>query len=168
MAVHEHKAKAPRKIAFLLMTISDSRTEATDQSGKLIKQLLTEEGQRVIDYRIIRDEPEEIESLLRAALVRQDLDVILLNGGTGISPRDGTYEVVSRLLQKQLEGFGEIFRYLSYLEIGSAAIMSRAVAGVAEGKVVISLPGSSKAVELAMRRLVLPEIGHMVSQVKGQ
>ncbi len=167
MAVHEHKTKAPRTIAFLVMTISDSRTEATDQSGKLIKQLLIEEGQQVIDYRVIRDEPEQIESLLREALVRQDLDVILLNGGTGISPRDGTYEVVSRLLQKQLEGFGEIFRYLSYQEIGSAAIMSRAIAGVAEGKVIISLPGSSGAVELAMRRLVLPEIGHMVSQVKG-
>lgn len=168
MAVHEHKAKAPREVTFLVITISDSRTEATDQSGKLIKQLLTEQGQQVIDYRIIRDEPEEIESLLQEALVRRDLDVILLNGGTGISPRDGTYEVVSRLLQKQLEGFGEIFRYLSYQEIGSAAIMSRTVAGVAKGKVVISLPGSTGAVELAMRKLVLPEIGHMVSQVKGQ
>jgi len=167
VAVHDHRARAPLRVAFVVITISDSRTEATDQSGKLIKQVLAEEEQQVVDYRIVRDEPGEIESLLQEVLGRQDIDVVLLNGGTGISPRDGTYEVVSRLLEKRLEGFGELFRYLSYQEIGSAAIMSRAVAGVARGKVVISLPGSSGAVDLAMRSLILPEVGHMVAQVKG-
>lgn len=168
MAVHEHKAKAPKKVAFMVITVSDSRDEVTDQSGKLIQQLLHEAGQQTVDYRIIRDDPEEIESLLEQSLARQDIDVLLFNGGTGISPRDGTYEVISRHLGKRLDGFGEIFRYLSYQEIGSAAIMSRALAGVAKGKVIISLPGSSGAVDLAMRRLVLPEVGHMVSQVRGE
>jgi molybdenum cofactor biosynthesis protein B len=168
MAVHEHKDNAPRTLGLFVITISDSRTESTDHSGQLIKQHLRSLQHRVVDYRIVRDEPEEIESLIRGALVRSDLEVILLNGGTGISPRDGTYEVVNRILEKRLEGFGEIFRYLSFQEIGSAAIMSRAVAGVAQGKVIISLPGSTGAVDLAMRQLVLPELGHLVSQVKGQ
>ncbi len=168
MAVHEHKEKAPNTLGLFVITISDSRTESTDHSGQLIKQHLMSLQRRFVDYRIVRDEPEEIESLIRGALVRRDLDVILLNGGTGISPRDGTYEVVNRILEKRLEGFGEIFRYLSFQEIGSAAIMSRAVAGVAQGKVIISLPGSPGAVDLAMRQLVLPELGHLVSQVKGQ
>ncbi|MCH7569484.1 MAG: molybdenum cofactor biosynthesis protein [Deltaproteobacteria bacterium] len=112
-------------------------------------------------------DPTEVENLLRQVLSRDDLDAILLTGGTGISPRDGTYEVVSCLLDKQISGFGEIFRFLSYQDIGSSAVMSRAQAGVAAGKVVISLPGSRGAVDLGMRRLVLPELGHMVSQVHG-
>jgi molybdenum cofactor biosynthesis protein B len=121
----------------------------------------------VLGYYIVKDDPTEVENLLRHALSRDDLEAILLTGGTGISPRDGTYEVVSRLLDKQISGFGEIFRFLSYQDIGSSAVMSRAQAGVAAGKVVISLPGSRGAVDLAMRRLVLPELGHMVSQVRG-
>jgi molybdenum cofactor biosynthesis protein B len=105
--------------------------------------------------------------LLNQALARDDIDAIIVNGGTGIAPRDGTYEVVSRLLEKKLDGFGEVFRYLSYLDIGSAAIMSRAAAGSARGKILISLPGSRGAVTLAMEKLILPEIRHMVSQLQG-
>jgi len=168
MAVHEHKAKAPRKLVVMVVTISDSRSEATDESGGLIKELLEGAGHTVGNYRIVRDEPEQIEVLLRHALAQTELDVVVLNGGTGVSPRDGTYEVLSRVLEKTLDGFGEIFRYLSYQEIGSAAIMSRAVAGVVQGKVIISLPGSTNAVELAMRKLVLPEVGHMVAQALGK
>lgn len=168
MSVAEHKEKAKKSLGCFVVTISDTRDEATDQSGQLIKALLTEKGQRLVDYRIVKDEPIQIESLLQDALIRDDVDAVILNGGTGISPRDGTYEVVDRLLEKRLDGFGEIFRFLSYQDIGSAAIMSRAIAGGAKGKVVISLPGSEGAVGLAMRRLVLPELGHMVSQLQGR
>ena len=168
MAVHEHKTKAPKIIGLMVITVSDSRTEATDKSGQLIKELVTKAHHQVVDFRIVPDDPEVIETLVRGALVRRDLDVILLNGGTGISPRDGTYEVVNGILDKRLDGFGEIFRYLSFQEIGSAAIMSRAVAGVAQGKVIVSLPGSTGGVDLAMRQLVLPELGHLVAQAKGQ
>lgn len=168
MSVAEHKEKSKKSLRCFVITVSDTRDETTDQSGQLIKVLLSEKGHRVAGYRIVKDEPREIDSLLHDVLTRADVDAVLINGGTGISPRDGTYEVVSRFLEKRLDGFGEIFRFLSYQEIGSAAIMSRAVAGTAKGKILISLPGSKGAVDLAMRRLVLPELGHMVSQLQGQ
>lgn len=167
MSVHEHKQKAKHGLGCFVVTVSDSRDETTDYSGQLIKSLLAEEGHRLVGYRITKDEPNEINSLLRDALGKKEIEAVIVNGGTGIAPRDGTYEVVSQLLEKRLDGFGEIFRFLSYQEIGSAAIMSRAIAGVAGGKVLISLPGSKGAVDLAMRRLVLPELGHMVSQLQG-
>ncbi len=168
MAVHEHKKKAANSLGIMVITVSDTRDQTTDQSGQLIKEMLAEGGHRTVGYQIVKDEPKEIEDLLRQTLGRKDLEVIILNGGTGIAPRDGTYEVVERLMQKQLDGFGEIFRYLSYQDIGSAAIMSRACAGIAGDKVMISLPGSKGAVQLAMGQLVLPEMGHMVSQLRGQ
>ena len=168
MSVHEHKEKAKKSLGCFVVTISDTRDESTDQSGQLIKALLAEEKQRLIGYRIVKDEPSQIKSLLQDVLERGDVDAVILNGGTGIAPRDGTFEVVSGLLEKRLDGFGELFRFLSYQEIGSAAIMSRAVAGSAKGKILISLPGSRGAVDLAMRRLVLPELGHMVSQLQGK
>lgn len=167
MSVHEHKDKAAKGVNCFVLTVSDTRDEATDQSGQLIKALIAEKNHRLAGYRIVKDEPAEIGSLLRALLDRPDLQAVILNGGTGISPRDGTYEVVAALLDKRLDGFGELFRFLSYQDIGSAAMMSRAVAGIARGKVLISLPGSKGAVELAMTRLVLPELGHMVSQLQG-
>ena len=166
MSVHEHKEKAARVVDCFVVTVSDTRDEATDQSGQLIKALLAEKGHRLGGYRMVKDEPAEIESLLGELLSRADLHAIIFNGGTGISPRDVTYEVVARFLEKRLDGFGELFRFLSYQDIGSAAIMSRAVAGVARGKILISLPGSRGAVELAMRQLVLPELGHMVSLLR--
>jgi len=168
VTVHEHKEKAAKSLGIMVITVSDTRVETTDQSGQVIKEMLVGAGHRIVGYQIVQDEPNEIENLLRQTLGRKDLEVIILNGGTGIAPRDGTYEVVDRLMQKRLDGFGEIFRYLSYQDIGSAAIMSRACAGIAGDKVMISLPGSKGAVQLAMGQLVLPEMGHMVSQLRGQ
>ena len=168
MSVTEHKEKAKRKLDCFVVTVSDTRDETTDQSGQLIRSLLEEKGHQLAGYRIVKDEPVQIESLLLDTLTKNNVDAVIVNGGTGISPRDGTFEVVSRLLEKRLDGFGEIFRFLSFQDIGSAAIMSRAVAGTAKGKVVISLPGSRGAVDLAMRRLILPELGHMVSQLQGK
>lgn len=167
MAVHEHKEKAKKSVRCFVVTVSDTRDETTDTSGQTIKQLLAAEGHQAAGYRIVKDEPVQIEALLSQALGSSEVDAVIVNGGTGIAPRDGTYEVVSRFLEKKLDGFGEIFRYLSYLDIGSAAIMSRAAAGTARGKVLISLPGSKGAVSLAMEKLVLPEIRHMVSQLQG-
>jgi len=167
MAVHEHKERGKEHIRFFVITVSDTRDETTDTSGQTIKNFLNDDQHPIMGYRIVKDEPAEIEHLLEEVLARDDVDAVIVNGGTGIAPRDGTYEVVSRLLEKKLDGFGEIFRYLSYLDIGSAAIMSRAAAGSARGKILISLPGSKAAVMLAMEKLVLREIRHMVSQLQG-
>jgi molybdenum cofactor biosynthesis protein B len=168
VSVAEHKEKGQRSVGCFVLTVSDTRDESTDQSGQLIKTLLGEHGHRLAGYRIVKDEPAEIESLLKQTLTHGEIEAVIVNGGTGIAPRDGTYEVIAGLLDKRLDGFGEIFRFLSYQDIGSAAMMSRAVAGAAQGKVLISLPGSKGAVELAMRRLVLPELGHLVSQLQGK
>jgi len=168
MSVEEHKAKGKRSIRCFVVTVSDTRDETTDQSGQLVKSQLADEGHRLAGYRIVKDEPAQIEALLREAIADRNIEAIIVNGGTGISPRDGTYEVIVKLLDKRLDGFGEIFRYLSYQDIGSAAIMSRAVAGSAQGKVLISLPGSRGAVGLAIEKLILPELGHMVSQLQGK
>ena len=167
MSVHEHKEKGKKSIRCFVITVSDTRDETTDTSGQTIKQFLADQGHQTAGYQIVKDEPAEIEGLLNEAL-RGDADAVIVNGGTGISPRDGTFEVVNRFLEKKLDGFGELFRYLSYLDIGSAAIMSRAAAGTARGKVLISLPGSKGAVSLAMEKLILPEIRHMVSQLQGK
>ncbi len=168
MSVHEHKEKGKKSIRCFVITVSDTRDESSDTSGQTIKKFLTDEGHQNNGYRIVKDEPEDIKALLEAALAQSDVDAVIVNGGTGISPRDGTFEVVERFLEKKLDGFGELFRYLSYLDIGSAAIMSRAAAGTARGKVLISLPGSKGAVTLAMEKLILPELRHMVSQLQGQ
>ena len=167
MAVHEHKERGKKSIRCFVITVSDTRDEATDTSGQAIKKLLGDEGHEAAGYRIVKDDPVQIENLLNETLGKRDIDALIVNGGTGIAPRDGTYEVVSRFFEKKLDGFGEIFRYLSYQDIGSAAIMSRAAAGTARGKIVISLPGSKGAVTLAMEKLILPEIRHMVSQLQG-
>lgn len=168
MSVHEHKEKAKKNVRCFVITVSDTRDENTDTSGQAIKNFLADEGHPAAGYQIVKDEPIEIENLLKQTLSLAEVDAVIVNGGTGIAPRDGTYEVVSRFLEKKLDGFGEIFRYLSYLDIGSAAIMSRAAAGTAQGKILISLPGSRAAVSLAMEKLILPEIRHMVSQLQGQ
>jgi molybdenum cofactor biosynthesis protein B len=168
MSVHEHKAKAKKSVRCFVITVSDTRDETTDTSGQTIKHFLTGGGHQTAGYQIVKDEPAQIEALLNVALGNSDVEAVIVNGGTGIAPRDGTYEVVSRFLDKKLDGFGEIFRYLSYLDIGSAAIMSRAAAGTVRGKVLISLPGSNGAVTLAMEKLILPEIRHMVSQLQGK
>jgi len=156
MSVAEHKAKGKKSIRCFVITVSDTRSETNDTSGQTIKSMLNAEEHQIAGYRIVKDEPAQIEALLDEALEAVEVDAVIVNGGTGIAPRDGTYEVVSSLLEKKLDGFGEIFRYLSYLDIGSA-----------RGKVLISLPGSKGAVTLAMEKLILPEIRHMVSQLQG-
>jgi len=146
-----------------VITVSDSRVEATDTSGKLIRDLLQQAGHDVAYYEIMPDEPKLITAAVTAH--RSELDVIVINGGTGISPRDQTYEAVKGLLDKELDGFGELFRMLSYQEIGSAAFLSRAVAGISAGKIVVSLPGSTAACRLGLEKLLLPELGHMANQL---
>lgn len=167
MAVHEHKNKAHRTVRCAVITLSDTRDETTDKSGQRIKALLAEHEQPVVSYQILKDEPDQITAAVRALLARPDVDVILTNGGTGIAPRDTTFEALQGLLEKEILGFGEMFRMLSYEDIGSAAMLTRATAGVAQGKVIISLPGSTGAVELGMTKLVLPELGHMLFVLQG-
>jgi len=142
-----------------VITASDTRTAETDQSGALIRKLLEAAGHRVEYYEVVPDEPAGIAGAVEANLAR--LDAIVINGGTGIAPRDSTIEAIRPLLDKELEGFGEIFRMLSYQEIGSAAILSRALAGVRRGKFIAALPGSTAACRLAMEKLIIPEIGHI-------
>lgn len=166
MGHHEHKQQAPKKVACMIITISDTRTKETDISGKFIQDLLNKNGHQVVQYSIVKDEPEAIQQLLREGIGSEDIQVILCHGGTGISLRDRSYEAVVQILEKYLDGFGELFRMLSYQEIGSAAMMSRAVAGIAGDTVIFSLPGSKGAVELAMEKLILPELGHLVWELR--
>lgn len=167
MSTIEHKQEAPKQVVCMVITVSDTRNETTDKSGQLMKQLLEEHGHSTALYEIIPDEPEKIKAAIQKGLEHQEVQVILLNGGTGIAKRDTTYETVSSILEKEMPGFGEIFRYLSFVEdIGSASILSRAVAGVVQGKAIFSTPGSSGAVKLAMNRLILPELGHVVRELK--
>jgi molybdenum cofactor biosynthesis protein B len=146
-----------------IVTVSDTRSEADDASGQRIRALLEANGHRVAYYRIVKDEPEEIAALVRAAPAA--VRVIICNGGTGMARRDTTYEAITRLLDKEITGFGELFRMLSYEQIGAAAMLSRATAGVAGGRVIFSLPGSTKAVELAMTKLILPQLAHIIGLV---
>jgi molybdenum cofactor biosynthesis protein B len=157
----EHKAQAPGSVRCFVITVSDTRTLDTDTSGRAIADLLQSAGP---GRTITRDDPELVRGLIERQLATSDVQVIITTGGTGISSRDSTYEVVSRLLQKKLDGFGELFRMLSYNEIGSAAIMSRACAGLVSGRIIVSLPGSEAAVRLAMEKLLIPELGHLVQQ----
>ncbi len=149
-----------------VVTVSDTRSRETDKSGQLIQELLRDAKHTIEAYTIIKDEPASIQQLLEILGTRTNLDVVIFNGGTGIAPRDTTYDALSQLLEKTLPGFGELFRFLSYQEIGSRAIASRAVAGVYQQKLIFSLPGSSNAVRLAMEKLILPELAHLVSQLK--
>ncbi|BDI16444.1 molybdenum cofactor biosynthesis protein B [Nostoc cf. commune SO-36] len=148
-----------------VVTVSDTRTFETDKSGQLIQQLLLGANHAVKAYIIIKDEATQIQEQIENLGKSSKLDAVIFSGGTGIAPRDTTYDAIEKLLEKTLPGFGELFRFLSYQEIGSRAIASRAVAGVYEDKLIFSLPGSSNAVRLAMEKLILPELTHLVSQV---
>lgn len=161
-----HRKEAPASIACGVITVSDTRTEATDKSGQLIQQLLRDAGHQTQAYHIIKDEPSQIRPLLKRLLARSDLEALIINGGTGVARRDVTFDVVSSMVEKPLPGFGELFRMFSYEEIGSAAMLSRAMAGAIGDKVVFSMPGSSGAVRLAMERLVMPEIAHIVYELR--
>jgi len=160
-----HKAQAPSQVGCGIVTCSDSRTKEDDISGQLIMQLLKSQGHTVERYEVVKDEPSQIRHAIDKNIDCSAIQAIVLNGGTGISKRDSTYETVSAMLDKRLDGFGEIFRFLSYQDIGSSAIMSRATAGVSGGTVIFALPGSKKAVYLAMEKLILPELGHIVGEL---
>lgn len=165
-SAQEHREQAPDTIRCAVVTVSDTRDESNDKSGELIKDRLTAEGHQITDYRIVRDEPELIGELLDQLASRDDCDAIIMNGGTGISRRDNTFDVVSSRLEQHLSGFGEIFRVLSYEEIGAAAMLSRATAGVYQNTIVILTPGSSNAVKLAMDKLIVPELAHLVFEIR--
>ena len=149
-----------------ILTISDTRTPETDTGGNVAEELLKDAGQEVVERRIVRDEVSGIRNSLVDLLARSNVDAVLTTGGTGISARDTTYEVVERMIEKRLDGFGELFRMLSYEEIGSAAIMSRALAGSVGSKFVASLPGSRNAVRLAVEKLLVPELSHVVFELR--
>ncbi|HEY8371038.1 MAG TPA: MogA/MoaB family molybdenum cofactor biosynthesis protein [Thermodesulfobacteriota bacterium] len=171
-ATHEaHKAAAPGRVACVVVTTSDTRTPETDEGGRLLVRLLTEAGHEVVGYHLVRDDESAIQAVFRSALDDRRVQAILFTGGTGVGRRDCTYEVVEdylrrRFRSRRLDGFGELFRMLSYQEIGSSAMLSRAVAGVVDGKLVFSLPGSPAAVRLAMTKLILPELGHLIREIE--
>lgn len=160
-----HRSAAPDSVGCAVITVSDTRTFETDKSGRIMTERLEKAGHTVVGYRVVPDEPEEIANLLDHFCDQEACRAILLNGGTGISSRDTTYDVVSRKLEKELVGFGELFRMLSWDEIGAAAMLSRATAGVYRGRLIFSTPGSSNAVTLAMDKLIADELGHLVYEV---
>lgn len=165
-AVDEHRADAPQSLACAVVTVSDSRTPETDTGGQLVAELLEAAGHRVAGREIIKDDADEIQRTLTNLANQADVDVVLLTGGTGISPRDHTHEAVSSLFTKSLPGYGELFRMLSYAEVGAAAMLSRASGGLIGQTVVLTMPGSPAGVRLAMEKLILPELGHLAAQAR--
>lgn len=161
---HREKAHALGPIKIALVTVSDSRTPETDINARWLREQITAAGHEVVAYRLLKDEPEQVAAILDE-LAGSEARVLLWNGGTGISPRDTTYDVLSRKMEKDLPGFGELFRMLSYEVVGAAAMLSRATAGVYRGKVVVSTPGSPNAVQLAWNKLILPELEHLAWEV---
>jgi molybdenum cofactor biosynthesis protein B len=157
---------APKQARVWVLTVSDTRTEADDESGRLCRSLAEGAGHTIAGHAIVPDDPEAVRARCRALVDAGDVDAILVNGGTGIAPRDNTYEAVAGLLGKRLDGFGEIFRVLSFQEVGSRAMASRAVAGLAGRTLLFAMPGSTKAVRLAMEKLIAPELGHLVGEMK--
>jgi len=162
--LHGHRAAAARNVPTAVITVSDTRTLETDSGGSLAAELLRGAGHDVVSREIVRDEPAAIAAALEAALAREGVAAVLFTGGTGVAPRDVTPDTVEPLLERVVPGFGELFRMLSFQEIGSAALLSRALAGLAGGRVVFVLPGSRGAVRLALERLVLPELGHLAAE----
>ena len=165
MGHHEHRQEAPPSVRVFVVTASDTRGEAQDESGAFLRRAAAEAGHAVVGYRIVKDDPGEIRAALAEA-ARAGAEAVLVNGGTGIAGRDRTYEAVAGLLEKRIDGFGELFRMLSFAEIGSAAMLSRAVAGAWEGRALFSMPGSLAAVTLAWRRLIGPELPHVLRELR--
>jgi molybdenum cofactor biosynthesis protein B len=165
-AVVEHREAAPRSLNLAVMTVSDTRTLDNDTAGALIVEMAEEAGHQILERVIVPDEPARMTPLLRAFQARDPLHAVLVTGGTGISPRDQTYETVSALLTKPLPGYGELFRMLSFAEIGPACLLSRAVGGLIDRLVVLVMPGSRAAVELAMTKIILPELPHIVREAR--
>ena len=160
----EHKAAAPSRIGCYIITVSDTRTEETDTGGRAIVELLSAAGHEIVGRTIVKDDAELLRDAIGRQLANPAVQTIVTTGGTGVTSRDCTYEAVSAMLWKRLDGFGELFRMLSYEQIGAAAMMSRAVAGTIAGRVVVSLPGSEAAVRLAVEKLLVPELGHLVRE----
>ena len=164
-SVQEHRESAPERVGCAIITVSDTRTPETDTSGQIMRDRLERAGHTIVGYQIVKDEPEQIAALLDKYCEDPRCQAILFNGGTGIAQRDTTYDVISGKLEKTLVGFGELFRMLSYAEIGAAAMLSRATAGVYRGRLIFSTPGSSNAVALAMDKLIAGELAHLVYEV---
>lgn len=164
--VSEHRSDAPVSLNLAVMTVSDTRTLETDTSGALIVELSEKAGHRVVDRVIVPDEPERMAPLLLRHAATDELHAILVTGGTGVSARDQTYETVSALLSKPLQGYGELFRMLSYAEIGPACMLSRAVGGLIGRVAILVMPGSLAAVRLAMTKIILPELPHLVREAR--
>ena len=160
----EHKAAAPSRVGCYVITVSDTRTEETDTGGRAVVELLSAAGHEVVGHTIVKDDPEQLRDAIGRQLANPAVQAIVTTGGTGITSRDCTYEAVTAMLWKRLDGFGELFRMLSYEQIGAAAMMSRAVAGTIAGRIVVSLPGSEAAVRLAVDKLLAPELGHLVRE----
>jgi molybdopterin adenylyltransferase len=160
----EHKASSPQSVGCYVVTVSDTRTEATDTGGRAIVDLLSAAGHRVVGRSIVRDDPEQLRDAIGRQLANPDVHVVVTTGGTGITSRDCTFEAVNGMLWKRLDGFGELFRMLSYEQIGSGAMLSRALAGTVAGRVIVALPGSEAAVRLALEKLLIPELGHLVRE----
>jgi molybdenum cofactor biosynthesis protein B len=166
MSADEHRQKAGTDpVTIAIVTVSDSRTPETDKNKHYIEGRMTELGHHVAAYRLIKDEPDQVAAVIEELAAMPDVQIILFNGGTGISPRDTTYDVVSRYLEKTLPGFGEIFRMISYEEIGAAAMFSRATAGVYRSTLIVSMPGSSGAVRTALEKLIIPELNHLAWEI---
>ena len=165
MSQQEHKAQAPVSVPCYVVTVSDTRTADTDLGGRTVRELLERAGHAVTGHAIVRDEPAEVTALIRRQIADGSARVIITTGGTGITSRDGTFEAVDGLFEKRLDGFGELFRMLSFQDIGTAAMMSRATAGTIGRAAIFVLPGSPDAVRLALTRLILPELGHVVQQL---
>jgi molybdenum cofactor biosynthesis protein B len=164
MSYREHQQQAHARITALrcaVLTISDTRTRETDQSGAILTEALTQAGHDVVKYELVKDDPAQIAAQVQASIAAA-CQVLLTNGGTGIARRDSTIEAIERLLDKRLPGFGELFRMISYQDIGPAAMLSRALAGVSKQTLIFCLPGSPGAVRLAMETLILPELPHLV------
>jgi molybdenum cofactor biosynthesis protein B len=167
MGLEEHKRGAPARLGFAVVTVSDTRTGAADQGGAFLVETIENAGHAIARRETVRDERDAISAAVRAAVADPAVDLVLTTGGTGIAPRDVTFDTLRALFDSEIPGFGELFRMLSFREIGSAAILSRATAGLVRGKVVIALPGSPKALRLAMDEIVLREAGHLVGQARG-
>lgn len=166
MSIADHRARGPQSVRCFVITVSDTRTEDTDTGGKAIVELLAAAGHLVEGRRLLKDEPHEVAALVREQAESHHVDVIITTGGTGITRRDSTFEAIDGLLDKRLPGFGELFRMLSFQDIGAAAMLSRACAGTCQGTIVVALPGSESAVRLAMTRLLIPELGHLVTETR--
>ncbi|MGH9411405.1 MAG: MogA/MoaB family molybdenum cofactor biosynthesis protein [Vicinamibacterales bacterium] len=164
MSVQEHRQTAPASARCVVLTVSDTRTDETDTSGRAIAELLTSAGHAIVRRKILRDEPAQVRAAVEASL--GSVDAVITTGGTGITSRDSTYEAIAGLLDKRLDGFGELFRALSFQEIGSAAMLTRALAGVTRRTAIFMLPGSEDAVRLAMTRLIVPELAHVVRELR--